>query len=116
MKECNVCYNLVKKPVLCFSSCKFQLCYSCFKKLLELNDGEVVFTCPMCRVPHVYHKSAKFTKFVNKSRDLLKKIVDLTYIQSRTDIAWCRSIYQEFPLFEAYLERNSELLVYNDVS
>lgn len=104
MKECNICYNSIKRPVFCFNGCSFEMCNSCFKQMIEFRDGDVCYACPMCRTKQVYQQSPRFTKFINKSRDLLKKIVDLTYTQSITDIEWNRFIYEQYPMFQAYME------------
>ena len=102
--ECNVCYANINSVISCFNGCSFVVCRSCFKRLIELKDSEVCYTCPMCRDQQIYQNSPRFTRFMNKSRDLLKKIIDLTYTQSMTEIDWCRSVYEEFPMFQAYMD------------
>jgi hypothetical protein len=101
--ECNVCYANINNIISCFNGCSFVVCRPCFKRLIQLHNSDVCYTCPMCRDQQIYQKSPRFTRLMNKSRDLLKKIIDLTYIQSRTEIEWCRYVYEEFPIFQAYM-------------
>jgi hypothetical protein len=89
--ECNVCYDSTYHVIHCFNDCSFKVCRDCFKKLLELDDGKIYYTCPMCRVSNIYGESKRFTKFIDKGLDLLKIIIKLyknNYIQNKTNEQW----------------------------
>ena len=89
--ECNICYEKSYNIVDCFSRCKFKLCRPCFRKLLEMDDDEIYYTCPMCRGVNMYNQSKRFTKFVDRGLDLLKIIIHLyknDLIQNRTNQQW----------------------------
>jgi len=89
--ECNICYEKSYNIVNCFDRCNFKVCRPCFRKLLELDDGEIYYTCPMCRVSNLYGESKRFTKFVDRGLDLLKIIIQLyknDYIQHKTNEQW----------------------------
>ena len=75
--ECNICYETSHNIVHCFNKCAFKTCRKCFKKMLEVVDGEICYTCPMCRHLNIYNVSKNFTLFMNRGLDLLKLSLSL---------------------------------------
>ena len=102
--ECNVCYDSTYHVIHCFNDCSFKVCRDCFKKMIVLKNSEVCYGCPMCRKDSTYMTTKRFTNFVNKSIDLLRIVVELTYKQFRTNHQWDNFLYEQFPIFQAYME------------
>jgi len=73
--ECNICYETTHNIVHCFNKCAFKTCRKCFKHMLEIVDGEICYSCPMCRHLNIYNVSKNFTLFMKRGLDLLKIIL-----------------------------------------
>jgi hypothetical protein len=101
--ECNVCYEHTTKIIHCFGQCNFKVCRQCFKKMIVLKNSEVTYDCPMCRCNNTYITSRRFTKFINNHIDLLRMVVELTYVQFRTNVMWDNFVVQQYPMFQAYM-------------
>ena len=76
MVECNICYNDISYGINCFGKCKIVICHNCFMNLLKLNDS-IEYCCPQCRHTSFKNKDKRFTKFINKNKKRLEKVVQL---------------------------------------
>ena len=48
-----------------------------FNHMLEIVDGEICYSCPMCRHLNIYNVSKNFTLFMKRGLDLLKLSLSL---------------------------------------
>lgn len=76
--ECPICMENKTKYVRCFHQCKTNICKSCFKKMLKLDENkDVCYTCPVCRQKSIRHIKNNFTKYCRGHLDVCEAIIKL---------------------------------------
>jgi hypothetical protein len=76
--ECPICFEKARKYVRCFHQCRTNICKSCFKKMLQLdNNKDVSYTCPVCRQKSIRHRDNKFTRYCRAHLDVCESIIKI---------------------------------------
>ena len=88
MNECNVCFDKMA-GVNCFAKCSIKLCLNCFNTMLKLNVcKDIEFCCPQCRSTSIKNKDKKFSRFLEKNKSTLKKIISLYEPVIQTNVSY----------------------------
>ena len=84
--ECNICYES-SPTISCFKQCHVQVCRPCFKRMIEITENEVCYTCPVCRHENIYGRTRAFTRFIDRSNDMLRHCLGLRQ-QDMVEMMW----------------------------
>jgi hypothetical protein len=97
MLVCDVCYDN-KPEVACFGNCSFNLCVTCFNKILKMNIvGDIEFCCPQCRITSIKNKDNHFTDFINHNLSTLITVTGL--LEKKVDRLQVHTLFNQWHIW-----------------
>ena len=85
--------------------------HNCFVKLLKLNISDIIeYNCPQCRHISIKNKDERFTKFVNKNKKCLKRVVQL--FEDKLEQTNTRRLSNTWEAFSRRVNQETQPIIY----